>query len=87
MVDLEVLKRVANNVRAAYYGDNCVEAQYIDLTLEEMSQLREENKYIKFVLKRIIDDLPVNRDWLDPDLERAAKEIIKAAEGRDTPCK
>lgn len=29
-----------------------------------------------FTLIRIIDDLPKNRDWLDPDLERVVKGII-----------
>lgn len=30
----------------------------------------------KRILRRIIDDLPSRRDWLDPDLERAAKELL-----------
>jgi len=29
------------------------------------------------LLKAIINDLPENRDWLNPDIERAAKELLK----------
>lgn len=29
------------------------------------------------VLKQIIDSLPQKRDWLDPDLERMAKDLTK----------
>jgi hypothetical protein len=29
------------------------------------------------LLKAIIDDLPQNRDWLNPDIEHAAKELLK----------
>ena len=29
------------------------------------------------LLKAIIDDLPQNRDWLNPDVELAAKELLK----------
>lgn len=39
--------------------------------------LLESNKEMLFILKQIIDMLPSHRDWLDPDIERAAKEIIK----------
>ena len=35
-------------------------------------------------LKRIIEDLPTNRDWLDPDIERAAKDILDRIEGRQS---
>lgn len=29
------------------------------------------------VLKRIINDLPAKRDWLDPEIKRAARELLK----------
>lgn len=29
------------------------------------------------VLKQIVQDLPANRDWLNPDLEKIAREITK----------
>ncbi len=35
------------------------------------------------VLTRIIGDLPIKRDWLDPDLEKMARSIIAHREGRD----
>jgi hypothetical protein len=30
-----------------------------------------------WLLKAIINDLPQNRDWLNPDVEADAKEILK----------
>lgn len=35
-----------------------------------------------WALKSILRDLPRRRDWLDPDLERIAKEAIMNAEPR-----
>lgn len=32
-------------------------------------------------LRAIINDLPSNRDWLDPTLERVAKDALKKARG------
>lgn len=32
---------------------------------------------MKDILKRIINDLPQNRDWLDPNIEKIARELIK----------
>lgn len=37
----------------------------------------EERTALRSVLKRILDDLPQNRDWLDPDLEKIARELVK----------
>lgn len=33
---------------------------------------------VESVLRRIINDLPQKRDWLDPQLEREAKLILQA---------
>ena len=32
---------------------------------------------LESILRRIINDLPTNRDWLDPELEKAAMDILK----------
>lgn len=32
---------------------------------------------LRWLLKRIIADLPKNRDWLDPDIEQEARELAK----------
>lgn len=32
-------------------------------------------------LKAIMMDLPITRDWLDPEIERMAKEVIAEIEG------
>jgi hypothetical protein len=31
----------------------------------------------RIIIKSIMDDLPQKRDWLDPDIEREARQIIK----------
>lgn len=46
----------------------------------EIDRLRRINTVLLFCLKSIINDLPTNRDWLDPALEKASREIIKKAE-------
>jgi len=43
----------------------------------KIQKLEDENAALKCVLKNILKDLPVNRDWLDPNLERIAKEFLK----------
>lgn len=40
-------------------------------------QIADERAALKNILKRILDDLPQNRDWLDPDLEKVARELVK----------
>jgi hypothetical protein len=34
-----------------------------------------------WVIERIIEDLPINKDWLDPAVEREARAAIKKAKG------
>ena len=38
--------------------------------------LRTRTQELEFVLWSILRDLPKKRDWLDPDLERQAKDLI-----------
>lgn|SRR3990167_1927065 len=38
-------------------------------------------------LKRIIEELPSRRDWLDPQLEYESRAAIAKAEGRNEPAK
>jgi len=56
----------------------------IELGREEsaarIGKLEMANDNALEVLRQIIADLPTNRDWLSPDLEREAKELIKEAE-------
>lgn len=39
------------------------------------SNLKDENDWLKYLLKQIIQSLPEKRDWLDPEIERAARAI------------
>ncbi len=32
---------------------------------------------LESVLRRIVSDLPHKRDWLDPELEKQAKQLVK----------
>lgn len=40
-----------------------------------------------WVLKQIIDDLPINRDWLDVNLEAYARNVLKEAQALNIPAK
>ncbi len=42
-------------------------------------ELLEENERLRFLLRSIVDDLPTKRDWLNPDIEREAKAILKGS--------
>ena len=42
----------------------------------KIQKLEGENSALKSVLKNILNDLPVHRDWLDPNLERVAKDLV-----------
>jgi hypothetical protein len=54
--------------------------KYIDnFTIFDVAvRLEEERNRAESVLRRIISDLPQNRDWLDPQLEREARDILQA---------
>jgi len=48
---------------------------------KEKTELKELNLYdVCYVLKSIVANLPENRDWLDPNMEKAAKEIIRISD-------
>ncbi len=56
---------------------------YHEVTFPELASLRASNERLlesKRILGRIISDLPTNRDWLDPDLERQAKYALNPPE-------
>lgn len=38
---------------------------------------QERIKELEFLLERIVADLPAKRDWLDPDIERAARAALQ----------
>jgi hypothetical protein len=38
-------------------------------------KLKGENDWLKYLLKQILISLPQNKDWLDPEIEKAAKDI------------
>ena len=51
-----------------------------DESAKRIKRLEATNAVLLEVLEQIISDLPTNRDWLSPDLEREAKQLIKKAE-------
>ena len=52
-------------------------------TIKLFKKLEQEKQEAIDVLKLIIDDLPKNRDWLDPDVEKVAKILIKNNEDKN----
>lgn len=36
----------------------------------------KEVDWLKFLIKSVVDSLPQNKDWLDPDVERAMRSIV-----------
>jgi aromatic ring hydroxylase len=44
---------------------------------ETIKELKEENTLLRLIFGSIINDLPSRRDWLDPDLEKAAKDVLR----------
>lgn len=44
---------------------------------KHLADLAAENEWLRNLLRQIITDLPSNRDWLDPQVERAAREAVK----------
>lgn len=61
-------KAISNVVWPCVYSDAAVYRR----SLEDSE--RRENE-LRHVLKAILADLPANRDWLDPNIERIAKEL------------
>ena len=64
-------------------GGDAVEGFYFKIT-EENKRLIAATPDIYECLRSIINDLPLNRDWLDPELEWRAKQALRKAEGRGT---
>ncbi len=53
---------------------------HFDPDSRELSKEDRDKRRIKeleFLLGQIVTDLPANRDWLNPDTEKAAREILK----------
>jgi hypothetical protein len=48
-----------------------------------LSWVDDELKIHIHVLTQIIDSLPEKRDWLDPDIERIARELIAKRAGSE----
>ena len=67
------------------YEDLYAMLQEVHLSLQDaQSKMMTAGRYTegesapeKWVIKQVLDALPKNRDWLDPDLEKMMKEIAK----------
>jgi hypothetical protein len=78
----------------AGYGESVwtAEAQYISRIWRAMydaapAEAAQGEDNLRFILERIIADLPTKRDWLDPALEQIARSALapKAAQDNDAP--
>jgi hypothetical protein len=77
---VDALELVANSL-----DNNDLEEQIdqIHSTIDALNGLYEsslndasENRRAKWLLRDILRDLPVNKDWLNPDTERNARELV-----------
>lgn len=50
--------------------------EYVDS--DTCRDLERQLAHVRNVLSRILADLPHNRDWLDPALEREARDIVNS---------
>lgn len=48
-----------------------------DAAVALLNEARQERDAMKRVLFRILNDIPLNRDWLDPELEQLAKPLVR----------
>ena len=39
------------------------------------AEAKEEVEWLKFLIKSVLDSLPADRDWLDPDVEKAMRNV------------
>lgn len=55
----------------------------------EIEKLQSKYNSLMWVLKRIVEDLPRNKDWLDPHIEDMARYIVAESkfDGEDLPDK
>jgi len=44
---------------------------------DTINELKEENIQMRLIFGSIMNDIPLRRDWLDPDLEKAAKDVLR----------
>jgi len=75
----DLLSRTANALKGEPV--DCLHS-FHDLP-EVAKGMRERATGLAWILKQIIEALPVNRDWLDPELERIAKGVLQAPKGKD----
>lgn len=43
----------------------------------QSERYREQNSALRYVVAQLLSSLPANRDWLDPEIERLAKTVLK----------
>jgi predicted kinase len=49
----------------------------IPLSRGEEQSKTEREKWLEFLIHRVLNDLPMSRDWLDPQIEKAMRSIKK----------
>ena len=63
------------SLRNQFY--NCRQAECFQHENWYALEMIKENDRLRYLLTRIMSDLPSRRDWLDPDLERIARSAIE----------
>lgn len=71
------------NVISVYSGSLQSDIDAIHSAIDALNGLYEsslndssENRRAKWLLRDILRDLPVNKDWLNPDTERMARALV-----------
>lgn len=50
--------------------------QHVFLVFQTEDKIKTSAEELYFLLDRIVTDLPVNKNWLDPAIERQSKELV-----------
>lgn len=69
--------KILNDIATCEIGLCKSSTEQLHLAAYEMEMLQNDNEALKFVLSKILQDLPRKREWLNPGIERLARDLIK----------
>lgn len=70
----------SNKIAAHSIQGVLIESSLMNEATKAVKEVVEENARLKHLLGQIIQDLPSNKDWLNPDIEREAIELLTGSE-------
>lgn len=54
-----------------------IELTYLKTIELSYQRIRDRTEGLESVLRQIINSLPSNKDWLDPDVEKEARKLLR----------